>query len=419
MRVVLATVGTRGDAVPFAALAARLLREGHEPVLVTHESFRDTAPAGAVVHIVPGDAHQLLAGPGGRALRRLDPVGLNRARGEFAAFVSAVAAPVSAALEGADLLIASTFAIGAVDVARQRGVPVVRAHQWPENEALHGPMPLLPYAWALPAPARRAMRAGMRRAEPYLGGFDGGWRRGRLRLHPHHPAGLTGTTHGSLLAVSPRLLAGLPVDAAVTGWWQEPEGPREPREPNIPGVDPLAAGTWVAMGFGSMPQAHPERLWELASTAARRVGVRLALQLPGTEGREDGTARGLGAVPHEVLFARVALAVHHGGAGTTGAAARAGVPTVVVPHVADQFFWGHRAQRLGIAPRPLPRPLLTADRLARALDQGLREAPRRRAAALGEQVRAEDGTGAAVHHLERVLAHPGDPGALRSGAGTP
>lgn len=413
MRVVLATAGTRGDAVPFAALAARLLREGHEPVLVTHESLRDTAPAGAVVRTVPGDAHQLLAGPGGRALRRLDPVGLNRARGEFAAFVSAVAAPVSAALEGADLLLASTFAIGAVDVARQRGVPVVRAHQWPENEALHGPMPLLPYAWALPEPARRALRAGMRRAEPYLGGFDGGWRRCRLRLHPHHPAGLTGTTHGSLLAVSPRLLAGLPVDAAVTGWWQEPEGQRDP---NTPGVVPLSAGTWVAMGFGSMPQAHPERLWELASTAARRVGVRLALQLPGTEGWEDGTVRGLDAVPHEALFARVALAVHHGGAGTTGAAARAGVPTVVVPHVADQFFWGHRAQRLGISPPPLPRALLTADRLARALEQGLREAPRRRAAALGEQVRAEDGTGTAVRHLERVLAHPG---ARRSGAGTP
>lgn len=416
MRAVLAAAGTRGDAAPFAALAARLQGAGHEAVLLTHESLLLALPPDLPSVGVASDPHRLLAGPGGRALRRVDPIGLNRARGEFAAFVSSFAEPADAVLDGADVLVASTFAIGAVDAARRRGIPVVRVHQWPEGTGLGGPMPLLPYSWRLPAPLRRALRGGLRRAEPFLGGFDGGLRRGRLRLRPHHPVGLTTATHGTLLAVSPRLLPAGPPGTAVTGWWWEDGAVGGGTAgADSAGLDPAlrtaldGPGTWVSLGFGSMPQASAEALRELVARAARAVGVRVVLQLPGSgaEGAEgiddDGTVLGIGAVPHAALFPRLALAVHHGGAGTTGAAARAGVSTVVVPHVADQFYWGHRAHAVGVAPRPLPRALLTADALARRLEQGLREPRRRRAAALGEAVRGEDGTGAAVAHLERVL----------------
>src|SRR6185503_12283234 len=75
----------------------------------------------------------------------------------------------------------------------------------------------------------------------------------------------------------------------------------------------------------------------------------------------------LEAAPHAWLFPRMAAVVHHGGAGTTAAAFRAGVPQVVVPHLADQPFWGERVARLGVGPWPIARPQVTAENLSAAI----------------------------------------------------
>ncbi|TDT31176.1 glycosyltransferase [Naumannella halotolerans] len=404
MRIVVAAAGSRGDAVPFGALAARLQEAGHRVRLLTHESLRDLVADGVPTIGVASDPAQLLTGPAAAALRRGDLRGLNRTRGEFAAFLAAFHDPAQRELAGAGLLIASTMAIAAVDAALERGVPVIRAHLWPENTALTGPMPLLPYGWRIPAPLRRGMRAGLRRVEPYLAGFDGGWVRGRLRLRPHHRAGLTTHTHGTMFALSPLLLGAEPVGGYATGWWTgPPEGGLSAAT-----VDLLSRpGTWLHIGFGSMPQTLPEQVLELVSAAARRVGVRAVVQLPGAEGLDDGTVCGIGTEPHAALFDRVALSVHHGGSGTTGVAVGAGIASVVVPHLADQFWWGHRLQALGLAPPLLPRPLLSPDRLARRIEVALRAAVRRRCAEIGERVRAEDGTGAAVRFVECAVADGG------------
>jgi UDP:flavonoid glycosyltransferase YjiC (YdhE family) len=103
--------------------------------------------------------------------------------------------------------------------------------------------------------------------------------------------------------------------------------------------------------------------------------------------------------------------VHHGGAGTTAAGIRAGVPSLVVPLGFDQPYWGWRVAELGVGPRPIARKRLTASRLARALREATaRTDMRDRAAALGALVRAEDGVAAAVEVVERGLAS-GGPGA--------
>ena len=93
------------------------------------------------------------------------------------------------------------------------------------------------------------------------------------------------------------------------------------------------------------------------------------------------------SVPHEWLFARVCAAVHHGGAGVTGAALRAGLPSVVVPVFADQPFWGKRVAQLGAGPAPIPAGKLTEDKLAAAIRMTGGGGMRRRAAALGERIR--------------------------------
>jgi sterol 3beta-glucosyltransferase len=159
-------------------------------------------------------------------------------------------------------------------------------------------------------------------------------------------------------------------------------------------------GPVVSIGFGSMASAKPEEITDLVLSAVRRAGVRAVLlsgwgdlkSLPATDDVVFADS-----VPHDWLFPRVTAVVHHGGAGTTGAALSAGVPALVVPFAADQPFWGARVAELGCGSTPIPRKSLTAELLARALrgmvdDQQMRG----RSAALGALLRAEDGVGEAV-----------------------
>lgn len=219
MRVVVAAAGSRGDVVPFGALAARLRDHGHDVVVLTHAPLLGALPPGVAAVPVDSDPAALLAGPAGEALRRADPRSLNRARQHFADFVHSFAAPTRAALDGADVLVASTFGIAAVDEALRLEVPVVRAHLWPELPGADGPMPLLPYSWLLPRMPLRWARRGFRLLEPYLGGLDGHWAGGRLWLRAHHPVGLTTATHGTLHAYSPALYDPGDPRVCATGWW--------------------------------------------------------------------------------------------------------------------------------------------------------------------------------------------------------
>ena len=107
--------------------------------------------------------------------------------------------------------------------------------------------------------------------------------------------------------------------------------------------------------------------------------------------------------PHAWLLPRAAAIVHHGGAGTTAAALRAGIPSVVVPFFGDQAFWGERVLALGVGPKPVRRSRLTSGRLARALAEAVAPATCQRAASLREKITAEDGVGQAVRAVGELL----------------
>lgn len=161
----------------------------------------------------------------------------------------------------------------------------------------------------------------------------------------------------------------------------------------------------VYIGFGSMTDADPERTSQTLAEAARRVGCRALL----SSGWAGLGAENLGSHVHVVgplshwqLFPRLAGIVHHGGAGTTAASTRAGVPQVVVPHLLDQFMMAHYVRTAGIG-TSLSRGKLGVERLASALARILQDATlRARAAHVGEQVRARDPLAAAVALLEQA-----------------
>jgi sterol 3beta-glucosyltransferase len=166
----------------------------------------------------------------------------------------------------------------------------------------------------------------------------------------------------------------------------------------------------VYIGFGSMAGRKPERLAGIVLEALARSGQRGVL-LTGWGGLQtDSTPEHLfvlEAAPHSWLFPRMAAAVHHGGAGTTAEGLRAGVPSIIIPFVLDQPFWGARIKALGLGPEPIPQKKLTAVRLADAIGIAVSDSTmRERAAAYGAAVRAEAGTGNAVNIIKQYLGEP-------------
>jgi UDP:flavonoid glycosyltransferase YjiC (YdhE family) len=141
----------------------------------------------------------------------------------------------------------------------------------------------------------------------------------------------------------------------------------------------LAAGSPpVYIGFGSMPSEDSRKMTQILMDAAEAAEVRLVLskgwaELGSEKGREIQGADCffVGNVPHSKLFPRVAAVVHHGGAGTTATAARAGVPQILVPHVLDQYYWAERVYRAGVGPKPVWRTRMNAERLAAAIKETL------------------------------------------------
>jgi UDP:flavonoid glycosyltransferase YjiC (YdhE family) len=165
----------------------------------------------------------------------------------------------------------------------------------------------------------------------------------------------------------------------------------------------------VCIGFGSMTGRSPEKLTRLIVEAVRQSGQR-AILLSGWSGMGDvglpDSILRLDSTPHRWLYPRVAAAVHHGGAGTTAASLRAGVPTVIIPHMSDQPFWGTRIEALGVGPKAIPRPKLTASALAHAIHQAVTDdAMKKRAAELGAKIRSENGIANAIAIIERYLTH--------------
>jgi UDP:flavonoid glycosyltransferase YjiC (YdhE family) len=194
----------------------------------------------------------------------------------------------------------------------------------------------------------------------------------------------------------------------ITGFWSldDPD-----YEPSAELADFLESGPPpIYVGFGSMHDRDSAGLTTMVLDALEHAGQRGVLHTGwGALEKVPRCERffPVGSIPHEWLFPRMAAVVHHGGAGTTGAALRAGVPSLVVPFAADQPFWGERTCALGVGPRSIPRKRLTVDNLAEAVriavtDPGMRK----RASLIGSQIQAEDGVARAVEVFERHVAAP-------------
>ncbi|MDJ0324230.1 glycosyltransferase [Cryobacterium sp. PH31-AA6] len=209
----------------------------------------------------------------------------------------------------------------------------------------------------------------------------------------------------SLYAISPHVLTVPGSPNHTTGYWFPTDDLAW--RPSAALEEFLSRGPAVSIGFGSMAGKDAAQLTGTVLAAIRLVGVRAVL-LSGWGGLADAAhgddVLAQKSVPHEWLFPRMSAVVHHGGAGTTAAGLRAGVPSIVVPFTVDQPFWGSRIVDLGVGPAPIPQRRLTAPRLAQALVAALGDDfMRHRASELGDSIRAEDGLTTAIEVYERTV----------------
>ncbi|MGF1432478.1 glycosyltransferase [Kitasatospora sp. LaBMicrA B282] len=397
MEILVLAAGSHGDVVPFTGLGARLRQAGHTVTVATQPRFEELVTAsGLEFRALPGELRRDLA-PLKQATEFVRELG----RGV-----------VAAAGSGADLLLltATTAPLG-WQLAEAAGIPSVGAYLQP----VHPTAEFVPVVGSGRSLGRWGNRAAGRLSLQLVDRVYGDTVR-RLRAELGLPAVGRGVVRKRLEATgwpvlygySPSVLA-RPADwraglEVVGNWW-----PDDPADARLPAglTDFLQAGPPpVFIGFGSMGGGEGERLGELAVRALRLAGVRGVLQSgwAGLTGSGDDLYR-IEELPHALLFRHVAAVVHHGGAGTTAAALRAGVPAVPVPVLGDQPFWARTLHRLGAGTEPVPFKELTAERLAAAITRTVREPGyRARAAALAARLAGEDGAGRSVELIERWAA---------------
>jgi UDP:flavonoid glycosyltransferase YjiC (YdhE family) len=372
MKIVLAAFGTRGDVQPMVALGVRLRADGHQVVIGASEGFADwVRDHGLGFHTVGRDIESWIRTHGDlvrRPARVLKPV-VDYLRED----VDLSFAQLDTAARGADLLVSGLHA-AAPSVAEANGVPYRTLLFCPQMlRSRHHPPPCIPW-FSLPAPVNALLWWACD------GGFDAVFKdainRGRREygLSPIAKVVDYLLTDRPIVA-SDALLGELPPDVSPsivqTGALSlADESALDPAlERFLEGGAPP-----VYIGFGSMPDNDPRHTTRTLVEALVACGRRSVIHSGWAGLGEGGVPSSVCVVrsaPHAWLLPRVALAVHHGGAGTTAAAARAGVPQIVVPHAVDQYYWGHQVYRCGLGSRPIPRRALTAAKLARAIGEVL------------------------------------------------
>ena len=126
------------------------------------------------------------------------------------------------------------------------------------------------------------------------------------------------------------------------------------------------------VGFGSMVNGRPAEVGRAVVEATSALGVPVVVNTSwgGLELDEvPAHVCVVNDVPYDWLFSRVRAVVHHGGSGTTHSALRFNLPQLIVPHIADQFFWARRIVDSGLGPAGFPIKALTKERLQHALEE--------------------------------------------------
>ena len=382
MRITFIAIGTRGDVQPTIALARSLASLGYQVTMVASVHFQTWIESYGL-RVVPSslDFHAIMTGElGHRWVENSEDISnyILQTKDVFAEIGLQMMQDALAGCQDAQVVVSNHLAqIYAASIAEKVGALHISIHLMPTLMRTQEWFPFSP-----------AFLFGDKHRDPQLdlwligpivwqiiGDISNQFRQSALGLKPESFVENQLKLHKItiLQGYSPHVVPipeDIPANVLTTGFYflDEDENWHPParlekfiNEGNAP----------VFVSFGSMTKANPDGLTKSIVKALKVSGERAILQagwaglgnmeLPSNVFLLDHT------VPFKWLLPKVAAIVQHGGAGTAAESFRAGVPMVVVPHMADQPFWGDRAHALGVAPPPIPLSKLNFHNLSSAI----------------------------------------------------
>ncbi|KAI0304369.1 hypothetical protein B0F90DRAFT_1666870 [Multifurca ochricompacta] len=359
------TIGSRGDVQPYIALGRGLQKEGHKVTIVTHEEYKEWVTGFGLEHRTAG------GDPG--ALMKLSvenkmfsPQFFKESLSNFRTWLDDLLVDSWEQCKDADVLLESPSAMAGVHIAEALHIPYFRTFTMPWTKTKE-----FPHAFLGPPVESPTFNAAS--SFPVMCSSTTSY---GPRLRPKSTSG----------AVVPK-----PLDwgdaTVVSGYWFLDN-------PELGWTPPQTLVDWMAkartddkpivyIGFGSITVPNPKLVTE-------RI-IRGVLKLD--------------KVPHDWLFPQIDAALHHGGAGTTGASLRAGIPTLIRPWFGDQFFWASRVQKLGAG---IKLHSLHSKEVSHALKKATTDrVMKERAAIVGERIREEDGVRTAISTIYTYLPRAG------------
>ncbi len=408
MNITILTYGSRGDVQPFLPLSRGLMDRGHQVILAAPLRFKNLVEEHGITFApLAGDPEELS--------RRLNDSGYNyfkmiRELMDHAVNIGAdVMRQTEEACKDADLIIHTfTHAVGAHTLAREKNIPDIHIQTFPVFTPT-GDYPNI----AMPNLGVRALNRLSHVASSKITwltsrmGFEQVRRKAGLPKRKlfwpfdDNPPRLRTPI---LCAWSPSILpasSDWPPRVHVTGYFFLPldESYSPPNELDVflkSGKSP------VCVSFGSMVNKDAERNNDIVVDALKKTNNR-GIILSGWGGVKNQSSKDLiylESVPHDWLLPCCKMIVHHGGAGTTSAGLRAGIPNIVVPFMADQPFWGNRVHAIGVGPKPILVKNISVDKLTYAIVEAESNVIRGRAQVIGQDIRSEDGVKDVVKLIE-------------------
>jgi sterol 3beta-glucosyltransferase len=402
MIILIPTIGTRGDVQPFIALAQGLICAGHTVTLASHPVMKNLVESHGIAFAPIGPDIDLAEETAAiRQRSRNAVIGLVRGMRFGLEMVELSHEDILALCRDVDLLVVPAASAAGKNEADLMDLPYLSVSFMP---------------WAIPwdEPGRPFMK------RVVYGAIDGlvslittqplNRMRNRQGLPPVGKEGFT-SARLNLVPISPVVFPPNPHwedRHHTTGYWfvEEPAG-WQPQADLLDFLDDGSPPLLFSLGAMSLGDGDARATASLFIDAIQRAGVRAIIQ-----GWEMGmrqldlppkiySARSL---PHSWLLSHCAGLVHHGGFGTTSAGLRAGIPALVIPHMADQFYWAQRIHELGASPQPIRRTRLEAAGLGAALQELVQDDNlRTKASTLGKQIRAENGVENAVRLIEETF----------------
>lgn len=422
MSITILTIGSRGDIQPYIALGVELKKAGYGVRMATFETFETFVKHfGLEFYPIKGDVSQVASSEEVRGARQADnPLRVLFSFNKLKSYIFELQKELFQACQGSDAIVYHPGAAIGYFIAQQRKIPGILATPFPMtptkeypalifynavrfgkgfNRATHKIFEQIMWS-ATSAPIKQFWKQEFGHAPEEFGCPYG---RQNTRSFP------------TIISCSDHVFPkpkDWPEHVHNTGYWfLEDDADWEPSAGLLEFLGKGAPPVYV--GFGSIGDpALAEQTTRMVIEALKNCGQR-GLLATGWSGmfRTEDFPEGifiLESAPHAWLFPQMAAVVHHGGAGTTAAGLKAGIPSIIIPHGNDQFAWGRRVQELGVGPKPIPRKTLTAEKLSDAIQFALSEEVRASAKELGRKIQSENGARMAAEVVMDCLKQRGD-----------